>query len=94
MSYRYVHFYSSLIHVPLIQKSNHRHPTNVILKTALPNDLLPGVPRVQSPFDHCIPFEQTITISTAQNMANGKDFFLELRKQIASLQRSGPPVGG
>ncbi|KGO39810.1 hypothetical protein PEX1_101130 [Penicillium expansum] len=30
----------------------------------------------------------------AQNMANGKDFFLELRKQIASLQRSGPPVGG
>ncbi|CAI7640942.1 unnamed protein product [Penicillium glandicola] len=38
--------------------------------------------------------EQTLTISTAQNMANGKDFFLELRKQIASLQRSGPPVGG
>ncbi|OQD65657.1 hypothetical protein PENPOL_c005G03086 [Penicillium polonicum] len=30
----------------------------------------------------------------AQNMANGKDFFLELRKQVASLQRSGPPVGG
>ncbi|KAJ5482509.1 hypothetical protein N7475_001321 [Penicillium sp. IBT 31633x] len=30
----------------------------------------------------------------AQNMANGKDFFLELRKQIAALQRSGPPVGG
>ncbi|KAJ5958980.1 uncharacterized protein N7479_006130 [Penicillium vulpinum] len=30
----------------------------------------------------------------AQNMANGKDFFLELRKQIASLQRSGPSVGG
>ncbi|KAK4870140.1 hypothetical protein LT330_005194 [Penicillium expansum] len=39
-------------------------------------------------------YEQTITIFTAQNMANGKDFFLELRKQIASLQRSGPPVGG
>ncbi|KAJ5518715.1 hypothetical protein N7453_001137, partial [Penicillium expansum] len=36
-------------------------------------------------------YEQTITIFTAQNMANGKDFFLELRKQIASLQRSGPP---
>ncbi|KAJ5512894.1 hypothetical protein N7463_002446 [Penicillium fimorum] len=30
----------------------------------------------------------------AQNMANGKDFFLELRRQIASLQRSGPAVGG
>ncbi|KAJ5199485.1 hypothetical protein N7491_011308 [Penicillium cf. griseofulvum] len=30
----------------------------------------------------------------AQNMANGRDFFLELRKQIATLQRSGPPVGG
>ncbi|KAJ5796760.1 uncharacterized protein N7518_005300 [Penicillium psychrosexuale] len=30
----------------------------------------------------------------AQNMANGRDFFLELRKQITSLQRSGPPVGG
>ncbi|KAJ5164801.1 uncharacterized protein N7500_006631 [Penicillium coprophilum] len=30
----------------------------------------------------------------AQNMANGKDFFLELRRQIATLQRSGPPVGG
>ncbi|OQE40217.1 hypothetical protein PENCOP_c006G08139 [Penicillium coprophilum] len=38
--------------------------------------------------------KQTITISTAQNMANGKDFFLELRRQIATLQRSGPPVGG
>lgn len=94
MSYRYLHFYSNLIHAPLIQKPSRRHPTNLILKTALPNDLLPGVPRVQSPFDHCILFEQTITISTAQNMANGKDFFLELRKQVASLQRSGPPVGG
>ncbi|KAJ5603308.1 hypothetical protein N7537_006264 [Penicillium hordei] len=30
----------------------------------------------------------------AHNMANGKDLFLELRKQVASLQRSGPPVGG
>ncbi|KAJ5794535.1 hypothetical protein N7457_001134 [Penicillium paradoxum] len=30
----------------------------------------------------------------AQNMANGRDFFLELRKQIAALQRTGPPVGG
>ncbi|KAJ5874539.1 uncharacterized protein N7529_002969 [Penicillium soppii] len=30
----------------------------------------------------------------AQLMANGKDFFLELRKQIATLQRGGPPVGG
>ncbi|KAJ5562370.1 hypothetical protein N7535_003177 [Penicillium sp. DV-2018c] len=30
----------------------------------------------------------------AQNMANGKDFFLELRKQVAALQRNGPPVGG
>ncbi|EKV11842.1 hypothetical protein PDIG_35210 [Penicillium digitatum PHI26] len=38
--------------------------------------------------------EHIITIFTAQNMANGKDFFLELRKQVASLQRSGPPVGG
>ncbi|EPS34205.1 hypothetical protein POX_a00822 [Penicillium oxalicum] len=30
-------------------------------------------------------------------MANGKDFWLELRKQVASLQRGsggGPPVGG
>ncbi|KAJ5317348.1 hypothetical protein N7508_001856 [Penicillium antarcticum] len=26
-------------------------------------------------------------------MANGKDFFVELRKQITSLQR-GPPIGG
>ncbi|OQE26862.1 hypothetical protein PENSTE_c005G06426 [Penicillium steckii] len=30
----------------------------------------------------------------ANTMANGKDFFVELRKQVASLQRSGPPVGG
>lgn len=94
MSYRYLHLNSSLIHASLIQKPSRRHPTSLILKTAIPNDLLPGVPRVQSPFDHIIPFEQTITISTAQNMANGRDFFLELRKQIASLQRSGPPVGG
>ncbi|KAJ5665372.1 uncharacterized protein N7477_007820 [Penicillium maclennaniae] len=32
--------------------------------------------------------------SKQNTMANGKDFFLELRKQIASLQRTGPPVGG
>ncbi|KAJ5404141.1 hypothetical protein N7509_004012 [Penicillium cosmopolitanum] len=30
----------------------------------------------------------------ANTMANGKDFFVELRKQVASLQRGGPPVGG
>ncbi|KXG50288.1 uncharacterized protein PGRI_062550 [Penicillium griseofulvum] len=38
--------------------------------------------------------EQTVTISTAHHMANGRDFFLELRKQIATLQRNGPPAGG
>lgn len=32
--------------------------------------------------------------SAANAMANGKDFFVELRKQVATLQRSGPPVGG
>lgn len=32
--------------------------------------------------------------SAANTMANGKDFFVELRKQVATLQRSGPPVGG
>ncbi|KAJ5191415.1 uncharacterized protein N7498_010400 [Penicillium cinerascens] len=32
--------------------------------------------------------------SKLNTMANGKDFFLELRKQVASLQRTGPPVGG
>ncbi|KAJ5577730.1 uncharacterized protein N7459_006694 [Penicillium hispanicum] len=32
--------------------------------------------------------------SKSNTMANGKDFFVELRKQVASLQRSGPPVGG
>ncbi|KAJ5655688.1 hypothetical protein N7507_007638 [Penicillium longicatenatum] len=30
----------------------------------------------------------------SNTMANGKDFFIELRKQVASLQKSGPPVGG
>ncbi|CAG8117019.1 unnamed protein product [Penicillium olsonii] len=30
----------------------------------------------------------------AHFMGNGKDFFVELRKQIAALQRGGPPVGG
>ena len=33
-------------------------------------------------------------INTANTMANGKDFLIELRKQVASLQRGGPPVGG
>ncbi|OOQ83904.1 hypothetical protein PEBR_32848 [Penicillium brasilianum] len=32
--------------------------------------------------------------SKSNTMANGKDFFIELRKQVASLQRGGPPVGG
>ncbi|KAJ5238730.1 hypothetical protein N7468_003349 [Penicillium chermesinum] len=32
--------------------------------------------------------------SKANTMVNGKDFFVELRKQVASLQRGGPPVGG
>ncbi|KAJ5105085.1 hypothetical protein NUU61_002432 [Penicillium alfredii] len=32
--------------------------------------------------------------SKSNAMASGKDFFLELRKQVASLQRGGPPVGG
>ncbi|KAJ5263673.1 hypothetical protein N7478_011278 [Penicillium angulare] len=30
----------------------------------------------------------------ANTMANGKDFFVELRKQVAALQKGGPPVGG
>ncbi|KAJ5929363.1 hypothetical protein N7454_007211 [Penicillium verhagenii] len=31
----------------------------------------------------------------SNTMANGKDFFIELRKQVASLQKGvGPPVGG
>ncbi|KAJ5322505.1 hypothetical protein N7452_010794 [Penicillium brevicompactum] len=33
-------------------------------------------------------------IHLAHFMGNGKDFFVELRKQIAALQRGGPPVGG
>ncbi|KAJ5176508.1 uncharacterized protein N7482_002385 [Penicillium canariense] len=32
--------------------------------------------------------------SKSNTMASGKDFFIELRKQVASLQRGGPPVGG
>ncbi|KAJ6130156.1 hypothetical protein N7512_002936 [Penicillium capsulatum] len=32
--------------------------------------------------------------SKSNTMAGGKDFFVELRKQITTLQRSGPPVGG
>lgn len=32
--------------------------------------------------------------STANTMANGKDFFVELRKQVAVLQKSGPAIGG
>lgn len=40
----------------IVQKPRCRHPTNLILKTALPNDLLPGVPRVQFPFDRSIPW--------------------------------------
>ncbi|KAF3396126.1 hypothetical protein F1880_007305 [Penicillium rolfsii] len=32
--------------------------------------------------------------SKSNTMANGKDFFVELRKQVASLQRGGPPIGG
>ncbi|KAJ5100249.1 hypothetical protein N7456_006301 [Penicillium angulare] len=30
----------------------------------------------------------------SNTMANGKDFFIELRKQVAALQKGGPPVGG
>ncbi|KAJ5698318.1 hypothetical protein N7462_000323 [Penicillium macrosclerotiorum] len=30
----------------------------------------------------------------SNTMANGKDFFIELRKQVAARQRDGPPVGG
>ncbi|KAJ5745592.1 hypothetical protein N7520_010774 [Penicillium odoratum] len=30
----------------------------------------------------------------SNTMANGKDFYIELRKQVASLQKAGPPVGG
>ncbi|KAJ5318921.1 uncharacterized protein N7506_011625 [Penicillium brevicompactum] len=36
----------------------------------------------------------TATGPKAHFMGNGKDFFVELRKQIAALQRGGPPVGG
>ncbi|KAJ5619513.1 hypothetical protein N7510_003497 [Penicillium lagena] len=32
--------------------------------------------------------------SKANTMANGKDFFVELRKQVAILQRGGTPAGG
>lgn len=45
-------------------------------------------------------YPQTIDLTTndmtpiANTMANGKDFFVELRKQVASLQKGGPPVGG
>ncbi|KAJ5715933.1 uncharacterized protein N7483_013114 [Penicillium malachiteum] len=30
----------------------------------------------------------------SNTMANGKDFFVELRKQVAALQKGGPVVGG
>ncbi|CAG8108361.1 unnamed protein product [Penicillium salamii] len=36
----------------------------------------------------------TATGPKAHFMGNGKDFFVELRKQIAALQRGGPPFGG
>ncbi|KAJ5833211.1 hypothetical protein N7474_001522 [Penicillium riverlandense] len=38
--------------------------------------------------------ETKSALKRANTMANGKDFFVELRKQVAILQRGGTPAGG
>jgi hypothetical protein len=82
-----------LIYAPSLQKPKHALPTKPHRRTAQTKNPLHGAREVQ-----CLPgshFSRTNNnISAAHFMANGKDFFLELRKQIAALQRGGPPVGG
>lgn len=43
---------------------------------------------------YLVPLPNQSLMNLANTMANGKDFLIELRKQVASLQRGGPPVGG
>lgn len=86
--------FSILTLAPPLQKPNLARPTKLHPRTVQTIGLLHQALRVGfAPLDSdCL--EHVMTFSAAHFMGNGKDFFLELRKQIAALQRGGPPVGG